>query len=429
METLKVFNKKKEDIFKMLDNLLLVLKEGKELGVDIEPEYITKIEKSIDENEDKKLKVVLIGGFSEGKTSIAAAWLEEYDKNKMKIAMTESTDDIREYNIGNINLVDTPGLFGFKETANKEKYKDITKKYISEANIVLYVMNSDNPIKESHKEEIQWLFKDLNLLPRTVFILSRFDNVADIEDDNDYNGMLKIKKENILKRLKDFEVINAEESHKLPIVAVAANPFDEGIEYWLGKLDEFKKISHIDSLQNATSDIVKKNGGVDSVLLETQKSIIKEILELKIPLATVKLEKLDKDNRIEWSKNGVPRIIKYADEHNGEKIQDIWKDFKDPQYPDYPTQKNFDMLELIIKQSSNENSIIMDCFAGSASFLEMGLKNNRFVIGIDNSDIAYKLLLSNQNLQKIEVIIQDKKNNEKQFKQMNLFKEEIIERD
>lgn len=141
------------------------------------------------------------------------------------------------------------------------------------------------------------------------------------------------------------------------------------------------------------------------------------------------LEKLDKDNRIEWSKNGVPRIIKYADEHNGEKIQDIWKDFKDPQCPDYPTQKNLDMLELIIKQSSNENSVIMDCFAGSSSFLEIGLKNNRFVIGIDNSDIAYKLLLSNQNLQKIEVIIQNKKNNEKQFKQMNLFKEKIIERD
>lgn len=295
METLKVFNKKKENVFKMLDNLLLVLKEGKELGVDIEPEYITKIEKSIDENENKKLKVVLIGGFSEGKTSIAAAWLEEYDKKKMKIAMTESTDDIREYNIGNINLVDTPGLFGFKETANKEKYKDITKKYISEANIVLYVMNSDNPIKESHKEEVQWLFKDLNLLPRTVFILSRFDNVADIEDENDYNGMLKIKRENVLKRLEDFKVIDIENSKKIPVVAVAANPFDEGIEYWLEKLDEFKKISHIDTLQHATSGIVEKNGGIDSILLETQKSIIKEILELKIPLAKLKVNKLDEE--------------------------------------------------------------------------------------------------------------------------------------
>lgn len=295
METLKVFNKKKENVFKMLDNLLLVLKEGEELGVDIEPEYITKIEKSIDENENKKLKVVLIGGFSEGKTSIAAAWLEEYDKKKMKIAMTESTDDIREYNIGNINLVDTPGLFGFKETSNKEKYKDITKKYISEANIVLYVMNSDNPIKESHKEEVQWLFKDLNLLPRTVFILSRFDNVADIEDENDYNGMLKIKRENVLKRLEDFKVIDIENSKKIPVVAVAANPFDEGVEYWLEKLDEFKKISHIDTLQHATSGIVEKNGGIDSILLETQKSIIKEILELKIPLAKLKVNKLDEE--------------------------------------------------------------------------------------------------------------------------------------
>ena len=295
METLKVFNKKKEDVFKMLSKLLSVLKEGRELGVNIEPEYITKIEKSIDENEDKKLKVVLIGGFSEGKTSIAAAWLEEYDKKKMKIAMTESTDDIREYNVGNIHLVDTPGLFGFKETANKEKYKNITKKYISEANIVLYVMNSDNPIKESHKEEIQWLFKDLNLLPRTVFVLSRFDNVADIEDENDYNGMLDIKRENVLKRLEDFEVINVEDSKKIPIVAVAANPFDEGIEYWLEKLDEFKKLSHIDSLQHATSNIVEKNGGIDSVSLETQKSIIGEVLNLKIPLATAKIEKLDKE--------------------------------------------------------------------------------------------------------------------------------------
>ncbi|MEJ6462652.1 hypothetical protein LH402_01080 [Fusobacterium nucleatum] len=119
--------------------------------------------------------------------------------------------------------------------------------------------------------------------------------MADIEDDNDYNGMLKIKRENVLKRLEDFEVIDAEKIQKLPVIAVAANPFDEGIEYWLGKLDEFKKISHIDSLQHATSDIVEKNGGVNSVLLETQKSIIKEILELKIPLATAKVEKLDKE--------------------------------------------------------------------------------------------------------------------------------------
>ena len=45
------------------------------------------------------------------------------------------------------------------------------------------------------------------------------------------------------------------------------------------------------------------------------------------------LEELDKQGLIEWSKNGVPRIKKFADEHKGKKIQDIWR-YKDPMYPD-----------------------------------------------------------------------------------------------
>ena len=105
----------------------------------------------------------------------------------------------------------------------------------------------------------------------------------------------------------------------------------------------------------------------------------------------LELEEMDKKGLIEWSKNGVPRIKKYSDEHQGEKLQDIWINYKDPQYPKYPTQKNLEMLEMIVLQSSNENSIIMDCFCGSGTFLLAGLKNNRKVIGIDNSKIAINL--------------------------------------
>ena len=42
---------------------------------------------------------------------------------------------------------------------------------------------------------------------------------------------------------------------------------------------------------------MEKNGGIDSILLETQKSIIKEILELKIPLAKSKVNKLDEEHK------------------------------------------------------------------------------------------------------------------------------------
>lgn len=103
------------------------------------------------------------------------------------------------------------------------------------------------------------------------------------------------------------------------------------------------------------------------------------------------LDKLDKQGLIEWSKNGVPRIKKFADEHKGKKIQDIWR-YKDPMYPNYPTQKNSEMLEMIIAQSSNKNSIVMDCFAGSGSFLKASAKLGRKWIGIDASDIAIQII-------------------------------------
>ncbi|NLK13873.1 MAG: site-specific DNA-methyltransferase, partial [Spirochaetales bacterium] len=68
------------------------------------------------------------------------------------------------------------------------------------------------------------------------------------------------------------------------------------------------------------------------------------------------LEELDEQGLIEWSKNGVPRKIIYADEHAGKKLQDIWE-FKDPQYPTYPTEKNLQLLKTIVAASSNEESI------------------------------------------------------------------------
>lgn len=79
----------------------------------------------------QKLKVDLVGGFSCGKTSIAAAWIDRLDKS-MKIDHQESSDEVKIYHIDDeIELVDTPGLFGFKvkthDSGKIERYKDITK--------------------------------------------------------------------------------------------------------------------------------------------------------------------------------------------------------------------------------------------------------------------------------------------------------------
>lgn len=98
-------------------------------------------------------------------------------------------------------------------------------------------------------------------------------------------------------------------------------------------------------------------------------------------------DRLDEQGLIEWSATGNPRIKKYAKDHKGKKIQDIWK-FKDPQYPCYPTQKNADLLKRIIMQSSNKDSIVLDCFAGSGTTLSAADELGRVWIGVDNSKEA-----------------------------------------
>ncbi len=105
-------------------------------------------------------------------------------------------------------------------------------------------------------------------------------------------------------------------------------------------------------------------------------------------------DKLDAEGKIEWSSNGNPRIKKFADKHEGKKIQDVWT-FKDPQYPIYPTEKNHDMLKLIIAQSSLKKSIVLDCFAGSGSTLVCANALGRRWIGVEQSEAAVKIIQEN----------------------------------
>ena len=70
---------------------------------------------------------------------------------------------------------------------------------------------------------------------------------------------------------------------------------------------------------------------------------------------------------------------------------------KDPQYPVYPTEKNADLLDIIVKTSSNETSIVLDCFAGSGTTLKSAQTNGRQWIGIDQSDEAIKAIISKLN--------------------------------
>ena len=64
----------------------------------------------------------------------------------------------------------------------------------------------------------------------------------------------------------------------------------------------------------------------------------------------------------------------------------------DPAYPLYPTEKNLDMLKMIIQQSSNKDSLVMDCFAGSGSTLLAAEQLGRKWVGVDQSEYSAKVV-------------------------------------
>jgi len=105
------------------------------------------------------------------------------------------------------------------------------------------------------------------------------------------------------------------------------------------------------------------------------------------------LDKLENEGLIEWSKNGVPRKKVYANgkKKKGKLLQDIWT-YKDSQNPSYPTEKNSEMIEQIIKTSSNPNNLVLDCFCGSGTTLISANKLNRRWIGIDESSEAINVV-------------------------------------
>ncbi|GAA8007079.1 hypothetical protein HpMS64_07600 [Helicobacter pylori] len=132
---------------------------------------------------------------------------------------------------------------------------------------------------------MNWLFRTLNLLARTIFVISRFDEEADIEDEQDYNKRFEIKKENVQNRLNNLISLSEEEKESLAIVAVAANPYDLGVKHWLEHKEEFQKLSHIKTLQDATQKKIKENGGKLTIIEESQKSVIHDVIHRQMPLA------------------------------------------------------------------------------------------------------------------------------------------------
>jgi len=111
-----------------------------------------------------------------------------------------------------------------------------------------------------------------------------------------------------------------------------------------------------------------------------------------------KLEEFDQQGDIHWSKNGNPRRKVYWSSEKRRTLSDYWDQYRDPHHQSikvtgYPTEKNFDMIKMIVGASSDVGDLVVDPFCGSGTTLQAAQTLNRRFIGIDVSFTAAKATL------------------------------------
>ena len=259
-----------------------MLIQGEKLGIDTSL-LTSKLDSIVKSMGDSIIRIVLLGSFSDGKTSVIAGFLGQLKEN-MKIDQDESSDEISIYHfdgVDNVEIIDTPGLFGTKEKeveGKNVKYSEITQRYISEANIVIYVCDAVTPLKESHVEIIKKVLRDYGKLKSTIFVLNKMDEAGyDMLDKADYERGVKIKREALIERLKDAIDLSDEELLSLQIACIAADPKGKGLDYWLSNAEVYKKRSHIEQLKDCISNILATSN-IDTLKVETNLAVITDVV-------------------------------------------------------------------------------------------------------------------------------------------------------
>lgn len=110
------------------------------------------------------------------------------------------------------------------------------------------------------------------------------------------------------------------------------------------------------------------------------------------------MRQLEAEERIVYTKTGMPRLKIYVENLKGVPYQDVWVkpelwlNSAAKERLGYPTQKPEALLERILQTSSNEGDVMLDPFCGCGTAIATAQKLNRRWIGIDVTHLAVSLI-------------------------------------
>lgn len=272
-----------ENSTERLRQLQGIVRQGQELGLEL-GEVEEKVGSAIENAKAGKTRIVMLGSVSDGKTS-AVAGMTGTLQDSMKIDVAESSDELTVYHTDALGrdyeIVDTPGLFGTKEKetdGRRVRCSEITRKYISEAEAVIYVCDAVLPLKDSHKDILRLVLRDFGKLPATIFVINKMDEAGtDMTDDEDYKEHAAVKRATMEERLAGTLALSEEERSALRIVCIAADPKGRGMEHWLRHMDDYERRSHIALLRQEVERLTE-TADASELAREASMAVVRDVL-------------------------------------------------------------------------------------------------------------------------------------------------------
>jgi len=254
---------------------------------------LEKLQKAIFQNE---ITVTCVGLYNHGKSTLLNVLIKDFDFSTFKTADTRETTVNKTVVYNGIKYIDTPGLNAKKEDDRK------VMETIQNSDIILFVHTITTG--ELNKKEIEFL-KNIQkhwsspqeFIDRTIFVLSRIDNIEDCKDIKKTSDKIKEQIEDIF-------------HSTCLIIPVSAIDYRDGI---IENEKELVKKSKIEKIENFINTLSKQSR---KMILKTKKKRFTN----KINELTAKLNKKIKNN-----KAAITKLKKEQKKVNEEFQKDIEK--------------------------------------------------------------------------------------------------------
>ena len=230
-------------------------------------ENIEILKKSIS---NQLVNITCMGLYNHGKSSLLNALIKDFDEETFKTADVRETITSKSFEYGKINYIDTPGL-NAEEYDDKRVYDAVKE---SDINIFVHTVTTGAFVEK----EIEFLNKikdnwgnPLDFINRTIFVLSKVDN---IEDEKDIDLEIDKMKEQI------NEIFNI----KPLIISVSA------LRYKKGNIENKNiliKRSNLQLLEHIINELIEK---FKPSILETRKKRLQNIYDELIKKSNSKFQ-------------------------------------------------------------------------------------------------------------------------------------------